>query len=715
VHSERSDNLALKRTDRPSGLAYTDPGFVIWLIGTDRRLVNSQTRAPSAAHPGYRADIDGLRAVAVLSVVGFHALPTLFPAGFFGVDIFFVISGYLITGIVVDSLRERRFSFLEFYRRRIQRIFPALLLVLAACLAAGWFLLIPDEFHDIARQVLASAGFFYNRLLWHRNFYFDPGADSKPLQHLWSLAVEEQFYIVWPVVLWLACRLRLNVAVIIAILAAGSFALNVADTFSADFVNTQIAFASSQTRAWELLLGGFLACTTTYRGRSLPFISLAGAPPALKIRDDVLTTTGIVLLASVLVGISPKKAYPGFWTLLPTIGTCLVIAAGPHAWVNSALLASRPCRFIGLISYPLYLWHWPLLSFARVLNGAKLPAIVRLVLVGVAIFLAWLTYQTVERPIRSSRPRPSKAISLLAAMLIIGSVAYAGFRYDPLDDRPVLQQLTDVVRHAPVPGYGHCQDPQLLQGPRLGLCIVAEHGSTDAALIGDSHAEDKFFGFVRMDREHHWALLGSPACPPVYAVNVYVQGDRESDCRQRSDRIIDWLDSQSQIKIVVLGFFGNYFLTTPYAADHVIHDTGPGRIVITGDSGRSGSRSELFFFGLDQAIAQLERAHKRIVVLIDLPEFPFLPRDCFRRQGTSECILLRSAVNARQAELRAMIAKLQRAHPGIGVFDPVERFCPQSQCIYTEGGQLLYEDSNHLSHYGSDRYAEAFSRWLMSR
>jgi hypothetical protein len=349
------------------------------------------------------------------------------------------------------------------------------------------------------------------------------------------------------------------------------------------------------------------------------------------------------------------------------------------------------------------------------MNGATPPAIVRLALIGVAICLAWLTYQTVERPIRGGSRRPLKAICLLTAMFIVGSVSYGGFRYDPLDDRPVLRQLTDVVRSSPLPGYGPCQDRQLVQGPRLNLCIVAEQGGIDAALIGDSHAEDKLFGLVRIERQHHWALLGNSACPPVYAINVYVQGDRESDCRQRSAKVIDWLDSQPQIKIVVLGFFGNYFLTTAYAADHVIHDTGPGRILISGVSGQSGSRSELFLSGLDQTIAHLERAHKQIVVLIDLPEFPFLPRDCYRRQGTSGCILPRAAVEARQAELRVIMAKLQQAHPGIRVFDPLERFCPDAQCIYTEAGQLLYEDSNHLSHYGSDRYAEALSRWLTSR
>jgi peptidoglycan/LPS O-acetylase OafA/YrhL len=374
-------------------------------MGTDGSLVNSQTHAPSAAHPGYRTDIDGLRAIAVLFVVGFHTFPALCPGGFVGVDVFFVISGYLITGILLRNLRERRFSFLEFYGRRIRRIFPALLLVLAACLAVGWHVLIPDEFQDLARHVLASAGFLSNWLLWHHNLYFATNADTRPLQHLWSLAVEEQFYIAWPVVLWLAWRLRLNLAVVIAILAVSSFALNITDALGPDFVFTQIAFASPQTRAWELLLGGLLAYTTTVGGRSLPFIPVTGATPAREIRNNLLATTGVVLLAAALVSISQDRAFPGFWALLPTVGAYLIIAAGPRAWLNSAVLASTPCRFIGIISYPLYLWHWPLLSFARVLNGATPPAIVRVALISVAILLAWLTYQTVERHARAQPNR----------------------------------------------------------------------------------------------------------------------------------------------------------------------------------------------------------------------------------------------------------------------------------------------------------------------
>lgn len=685
-------------------------------MDTDRSLVNPQTHAPSAAHPSYRTDIDGLRAIAVLFVIGFHTLPALFPGGFVGVDVFFVISGYLITGILLRSLRERRFNFLQFYGRRIRRIFPALLLVLAVSLAVGWSVLLPDEFHDLARHVLASAGFLSNALLWRRDAYFGIDADTRPLQHLWSLAVEEQFYLAWPVVLWLAWRLRLHVALVMAILAVGSFALNITDTFSGDFFTSQIAFASPQGRAWELLLGGLLAYATLFGRRSLPFIPAAGATPARQKRNSVLSTIGVVLLIAALLSISPHRAIPGFWALLPAIGTYLIIAAGPHAWLNRVVLASRPGRFIGIISYPLYLWHWALLSFARIVNGATPPTIARLALMSMAFFLAWLTFQTVERPIRGGRRLPLKAISLLAVMLLVGCLGYVGFRFDPLDGRPVLQQLADVasvVRRSPVPGYGPCRDPQLVQGLKLGLCIVPEQGGADAALIGDSHAEDKFSGFARIEHEHRWSLLGNAACPPIYGINVYIIDDPNSrTCGQKSVKVIDWVDSQPQIKTVVVAFFGNYFLTTAYAADHVINHTGPSKTVIAGAPGQTGSRSELFFSGLEQTVAHLERAHKQIVILIDLPEFPFLPRDCFRRQDASACSLPRSAVEARQAESRAIIANVQRAHPRIRVFDPLERLCPNSRCSCSEDGQLLYEDSNHLSHYGSERYAEAFSRWL---
>lgn len=660
--------------------------------------------------PGFRPDIDGLRAIAVTYVVGFHAFPALFPGGFVGVDIFFVISGYLITGILIGSLEQQRFSFLEFYRRRIQRIFPALLVVLVACLTIGWYGLVPEEFHDLARHALGGAAFISNVLLWHHDVYFDTASDIVPLLHLWSLGVEEQFYIIWPVALWLAWRLRLNIALVIAIIGGSSFALSCVDTFSAQVVDHLFAFGSSLTRAWELMLGGLLAYATALR-KPLPLMPGSVAMSRPRIVNDALAAAGVLLLAVALVSIRSESAFPGYWALLPTVGAFLLIAAGGEAWANRTVLASRPFRFIGLVSYPLYLWHWPLLSFGRVFNGATPPAIVRVALVGAAILLASLTYQFVEKPIRGGVQRPIKAVAPLVAMLLLGILSYCGLRYDPSDYRPVLRQISDGFPVSVLPGYGPCQDPRLLGGPRLGLCIFPEQGGTDAVLIGDSHAEDKLYGLVRIDHAHRWALLGNAGCPPIDGINLYIRGAPESDCRNKSAKVIDWVDSQPAIRTVVLAFFDNYFLTTDFAADHVLHNV-VSQVVIASPAGEGGSRADLFYAGLERAIARLEQAHKQVVVLIDLPEIPFMPRDCYRRQGTSECVLARSVVDARQAQARVIIARLQQAHPNILVFDPLERFCPGSLCPYVEAGHLLYEDSNHLSHYGSDRYAEVFSRWL---
>ena len=205
------------------------------------------------SHPSYRADIDGLRALAVLSVVVFHAFPGVMPGGFIGVDIFFVISGFLISTILLENLGRGTFSFAEFYSRRIRRIFPALLVVLSASYAFGWFALLPDEFMQLGKNIAAGAGFVSNFLLWSESGYFDTAAEVKPLLHLWSLGIEEQFYIVWPLLLWAVARLRLNALTVIIVLASISFMLNV------DVVrnNAIAAFYSPQTRCWELLLTAF--------------------------------------------------------------------------------------------------------------------------------------------------------------------------------------------------------------------------------------------------------------------------------------------------------------------------------------------------------------------------------------------------------------------------------------------------------------------------
>src|SRR3981189_577898 len=263
----------------------------------------------------YRPDIDGLRAIAVMLVVNFHAFPEAMPGGFIGVDIFFVISGFLITGIIVRELDQQRFSLLGFYARRIRRIFPALIVVLCATLVLGWLWMLPAAYAQLGSDVFASAAFFANIALLLQSGYFDAESAKKPLLHLWSLGIEEQFYLFWPLILMLAARMRRRIVVVASILGVASFVLNVALIGS----NPVAAFYLPITRAFELLVGAVLAC----RWDRVSQNGTAG---------NWRAWVGIVLIAAAAIVIDSHRAFPGWWALLPVAGTALLLSA-PSAWL----------------------------------------------------------------------------------------------------------------------------------------------------------------------------------------------------------------------------------------------------------------------------------------------------------------------------------------------------------------------------------------------
>jgi peptidoglycan/LPS O-acetylase OafA/YrhL len=383
-------------------------------------------------HPKYRADIDGLRAVAVLAVVGFHAFPNWVKGGLVGVDIFFVISGFLISTIIFDSLERNSFSFLEFYSRRIRRIFPALLLVLIASFSFGWFWLFADEYKQLGKHIAAGAGFVSNFVLWNEIGYFDITADTKPLLHLWSLGIEEQFYIVWPLLLWAAWKTRVNLLTITLLVAIVSFALNI-NGIGKDAVAT---FYSPQTRIWELLAGSTLAWITLYKQTTffkvkhrlyqwIGVVVYAQASEANgKMLRNVQSVFGVLLIGISFLVVTKGKSFPGWLAVLPTLGAVLIISAGTNAWANRTLLSNRVLVWFGLISYPLYLWHWPLLSFARIVESQSPSQEIRIVIVCISILLAWLTYRFIEKPVRFRLQGKSRTVILASLMVMIGCIGY---------------------------------------------------------------------------------------------------------------------------------------------------------------------------------------------------------------------------------------------------------------------------------------------------
>jgi peptidoglycan/LPS O-acetylase OafA/YrhL len=361
----------------------------------------------------YRADIDGLRALAVGTVLVYHAFPAVLPGGFVGVDVFFAISGYLISGIILDALRADRFSLATFYARRIRRIFPALTTVLVAVLAIGWVVLYADDYARLGRHAAAGAAFLSNFELWNETSYFDVGAGLKPLLHLWSLGIEEQFYLVWPLLLLVAARWRRGPIVATIAIGIASFAVAIW-TVQTD---RTAAFYAPWTRFWELLSGATLACVT-----------IEPRPMA----RNAMAVAGILMIAAAVMLLDAKSLFPGYWALLPVFGTCFLIAAGANAWINRTMLSLRPLVWIGLISYPLYLWHWPLLSFATIVSGRLPAAWIRSALLIASVVLSWITYQVIERPIRFQlRARLAvPALGAVMAMLYAAGItvnAHGGF------------------------------------------------------------------------------------------------------------------------------------------------------------------------------------------------------------------------------------------------------------------------------------------------
>jgi len=364
--------------------------------------------------PDYRPDIDGLRAIAILPVVAFHAFPNHVRSGYVGVDIFFVISGYLISCIIFRGLQDDRFSFAHFYERRVNRLFPALLLVLTATYLFAWFALFPSEYRQFGKHMAAGAGYVENFVLWKEAGYFDLQSQFKPLMHLWSLSVEEQFYLVFPVAVWGAWRFRKYLLLLVAGVAVISFSLNILGVQA----NREMAYFVPQTRFWEILAGALLAYLYAFKpvefsSRSEHMIHIG------RLMRSGLSAVGAFLVLVSFFAFTTNERYPGWWALIPVTGAVFLVFSGPEALVNRTLLSSRPMVFIGLISYPLYLWHWPLFSFARIIANEPPGPFVQWVLVGISVLLAWVTYRWVELPLRTHFIHGKTKAVILGALVML--------------------------------------------------------------------------------------------------------------------------------------------------------------------------------------------------------------------------------------------------------------------------------------------------------
>jgi peptidoglycan/LPS O-acetylase OafA/YrhL len=647
----------------------------------------------------YRPDIDGLRAIAVLSVVAYHAFPHAARGGFTGVDVFFVISGYLISGLILEDLHRGRFSFSRFYARRFRRIFPALIVVLAACLIYGAVALAPDEFRELGKQAAAGAGFSSNLLQWSQAGYFDQKATSKPLLHLWSLGVEEQFYIAWPIVLVMLQGRARRFAYVCGCLLLLSFTMNLWLTHS----SPSAAFYLPLPRFWELLCGSLLA----HAARS----GRAGSGGDARVAGDGASGAGdwraVAGLAMILGGffwIDAERAFPGWWALLPALGTTLLISA-PQAWLNRKLLSWAPLVFVGLISYPLYLWHWVLLTFARIANfGAEPVRAVRFAAIALSAVLAWLTYRWVEKPIRFSGHRdaiPRGLIASMAVCALAGGLIYMtdglAFRY-PAQIRSLAAFHYDQERDFYETSYrgGECllsaQETFADWSPR---CVDAAAGGAPlVALWGDSHAASLYPGLKAEQQQGGFriAQLTASACPPVLGL----KSERRRYCEAFNNAVLSQLKALKPDVVILEAHWALY----------------------AGNNGWPELNAAL----LHRTIEALQQAGLRhLIVMGSLPTWKiYQPRVAFeiwRRSG----VLEQRTAEYLDAEPFAADRFVRDAIRGTQAtfISPLELLCREGACLIStdpNSATPLAWDNDHLSLAGSTFLAaHAFKSVLSAR
>jgi peptidoglycan/LPS O-acetylase OafA/YrhL len=652
----------------------------------------------------YRSDIDGLRAVAILSVVTYHAAGRWCPGGFTGVDIFFAISGYLIGGNIYAEILRQRFQWTVFYQRRAKRILPAFYVVLIAVLAAGYATFSPHEYRELGASAVAATLSLSNVLFWKTSNYFAPQAGHRLLLMTWSLGVEEQFYLLIPALMVGLSRVRHRLVLpIIGFVILLSFGL------ACYYVNRRpIAdFYLLYSRAWELAAGVGLAIFEADSGK----LPLRKEQPAAM----VLGCVGMIGVLAPFWMLGPSTPFPGL-AALPSVAGAVALMASAGSWLNRKLLSSAPMAFIGRVSYSWYLWHWPVLAWLRTMRGGELPLGWGLGAVALAFGLAVLSYYWIEQPFRASKLSPvpmllryaAVSVALLCVCLAVWSTHGFPGRYrsaGALDAEVVSalesECLLDDGQTTPgsIPG---CEDPNL-----AGRQIV---------LWGDSHAAALTPALTEIARQHGFTLVeySKAVCPPLMGIGRYYRESpaRAAECIAFNQKVMNRLQSDARVRIVALE--GYWEAPFDPGSDN-------GKMILAGDERKAGccfSQSgsmELFRAALRETILELQNAHKLVVVFGDVPVFDvdpvwrmrtslIAPRWEFLSLTTPTAMPAdpgRDHPNDDNGEERAAREALRDtvlSIPGAEYWDMRSNLCGRDDdCLYRHSDSPFYLDSNHIS------------------
>lgn len=639
----------------------------------------------------YITQLDGLRALAILMVVIFHFFPSLLIGGFIGVDVFFVISGFVISRLILAALEQGQFKLVDFYKKRIVRIFPALLMVLSFCLCVGWLTLFQDELYQLAKHTLSGAFFYSNFTLLNEVHYFDGSANSKVLLNLWSLAIEEQFYIIWPIVLIMLYKAgRFWLVFFTTLFACISFYHNI-HTVN---IFTEKAFYLPWCRFWQLLVGALIAiCELKIKQFINPSNYYAYHP---------LGWLSLIILFMSATLINPENAYPGLWALLPTFSTACILIHLIQQPSSFKLLNHSVMMGLGKISYPLYLWHWPLLSLMYIFN-LKTAGWQLLTLICSFLF-SYLTYTYIEYPIRFIHTNSKRVAYLLTAMVILAVISAVIMLSDGVTNRAANKNYLPYLQAQHETLMLSCNK---MVGFVNSLCVKSNpNAKADVVLLGDSHAAALYVGFAKNLENHNLNLLhlGRIGCP--YLPWVDWTKKSESSCANNSDikNAYAYILKNSDIKHVVLAMrWKNY-----------ANDTS-GRFRSTHNLSLQGD--QLLIDTLNKTISMLKKAGKEVYIVQTVPDVDV--KKCIGRvweANTRNCEIDLKKYHDDNFKAEQAIQQVYTTNPSFIYYSTLSQICEKEiNCNILRQNKLLYKDSNHVSEFGAEVITKVLAEQIFNQ
>lgn len=641
----------------------------------------------------YRPDIDGLRALAVVPVILFHAQLTC-PGGFIGVDVFFVISGYLITSIIERHLRLNRFSVIEFYHRRIRRIFPAMFVMIFASFITAFLFLTPAELKDFGKSLVAVSTFSANILFYRRSGYFDQSSEFSPLLHMWTLSVEEQFYILWPLLLFAFSAAAVSKWKLPGILFIILGSLLLSEYWVNN--NSNAAFYLLPSRAWELALGAALAV--------LPSLNISLRES--NVAAQAASLVGLFMIGAAITAYDLATHFPGYAALLPCTGAALIIAAGERrASVGSRILSWWPLIWAGRISYSLYLWHWPILVFGRLILNHELNFSERMCLVLITFFVAWLSWRFVESPFRdaqlvrgTNRTWVTGGLATAVLFVSIGTllVLRDGF---PTRSPDTVRWIAEMEKEAQSFQHSPClaRGGQLsnTEGCLLGASSLAS--SYSVVLWGDSHAAHFAPALNEIGQRQGFTArqITKAGCPPVPGVSFLPINEMNAECRTFNDTALKMVVADKRVRAVILA--SNW--------DTLVD----GHVRVTSDNSRpsfSDSR-QLFILSLRKTLDALVDSGHPVILVGQVPLPKVNPISCIARarlnkQEESSCatVPVRGRVET-ESRVAQALQTIVEGKPKIQIVFPYKRLCDNQKCVLVINDRVLYMDDVHLSSDGA--------------